>query len=1066
VDYVPTCSPLASNPGMRGYRFGGSADASPLVVTALRHCGPRPAAPATPAAPAKPAAPATPAAPAVTPAATQAAQAEPVAPARPKLPEGVTDHLGQRIMPDWSRHISLAFCHERPAGGFPRPTTFRSWCGDTCPACREADRLHRGAYYGDEFDPILTRYAEARAVLAPEEAAHAAAEAARREAEHAAENARREAERAVQRARARAEAVARDAAEALAARERDATERIRAAKAAIAAARVRIRAAQGKAPLPDRPAPPERVAGTPQERVATLEARALAYEQQVARTQARARATEAKVRARGGSVAPPVLTLVHATPQPERPPRWARWPPRRKRRKRHLVGARPRAQNRLMRARGRGRPLPSGPFGSGVLLGVMLIACLLAALPARAAESPPVTSARATATLVTDTDRVQPGAPFHAGLRLQMAPGWHTYWVNPGDAGTAPGLTLALPQGAKASDIAWPAPERLQEGPVVTYSYEHELLLPVTITPPIGTPPIGTPAADATGPFHLSAHANWLVCEKICVPEEGSFTLDLPRGPPAPSAEAPLFAAAAARMPRPSPFDARIAPDGTLAVTGPGLDQASVASATFFPDTWGPIDQSAPETLAYLPDGIALHLKPGQAFKPDAVVSGLLTLRDPAGRASYYSIAAKPGAAPAAFDTTAAAEAGPLGWPRALLFALLGGLILNLMPCVFPVLAMKAVALARMSGAERSHARAGAWAYLAGVVLSFAGLGGTLAAARAAGSAAGWGFQFQSPAFVAAIALVLFAIGLNLSGVFSIDGGRVAGAGQSLASRGGYAGDFFTGVLAVVVATPCTAPFMAAAIAAALAAPLWALLGIFMLMGVGLALPYVLLAEVPAVARRLPRPGPWMEVLRGVLAFPMYGASAWLVWVLSQQAGAQGLLAVLAALVLVAFAAWAFRLSASFPGAGRWLVRAAAGIAVAGCVALIAVLSQLAPPAVAQAAEAGVEAYTPARLAALRAEGRPVFVNMTAAWCVTCLVNERVALSPEPVREAFASRHVAYLKGDWTRQDPAISAFLRAWSRDGVPLYLFYPPGAAQPEVLPQILTERTVLDALDRAGS
>jgi thiol:disulfide interchange protein/DsbC/DsbD-like thiol-disulfide interchange protein len=685
-----------------------------------------------------------------------------------------------------------------------------------------------------------------------------------------------------------------------------------------------------------------------------------------------------------------------------------------------------------------------------------LAALCLVAGAASAAESPPVTTARATATLVTDTDHVQSGAPFHAGLRLRMAPGWHTYWLNPGDAGTSPELSFTLPPGAKASDIAWPAPERVAEGPVVTYSYATEILLPVTITPPAG---------DAA-PLHLAAHANWLVCEKICVPEEGNFILDLPPGPPAPSAEAPLFAATAARTPVASPFLAHIAPDGTLAVTGPGLGQATVASATFFPDAWGPIDQSAPETLSYLPDGIALHLRPGQGFKPDSGVSGLLALTDRGGQASYYTIAAKPGGALAAADAPAASPTGAVGWPRALLFAVLGGLILNLMPCVFPVLAMKAVAFARMSGAERSHARTGAWAYLAGVVLGFALLGGALAAARAAGSAAGWGFQFQSPAFVAGTALVLFAIGLNLSGVFSITGGRIAGAGQSLASRAGYVGDFFTGVLAVVVATPCTAPFMAAAIAVALAAPTWALLAIFMLMGIGLASPYVLLAEIPAVARSLPRPGPWMEVLRGILAFPMYGACAWLVWVLSQQAGSQGLLAVLAALILVAFAAWAIRLSATSGRGGTWLGRGAATAALAGCIALIAAVSQLTPPQAAQAAESGIEAYTPARLAALRAEGRPVFVNMTAAWCVTCLVNERIALSPAPVRAAFASRHVAYLKGDWTRQDPAISAFLRTYGRDGVPLYLFYPAGAAQPEVLPQILTERTVLDALDGAGS
>jgi len=331
---------------------------------------------------------------------------------------------------------------------------------------------------------------------------------------------------------------------------------------------------------------------------------------------------------------------------------------------------------------------------------------------------------------------------------------------------------------------------------------------------------------------------------------------------------------------------------------------------------------------------------------------------------------------------------------------------------------------------------------------------------REAGGAAGWGFQFQSPVFVAVMAWVLLAVGLNLSGVFHV-GGRLAGAGQGLASRPGHAGSFFTGLLAVLVATPCTAPFMGAAIAAALAAPAALSLLVFAAMGLGLAAPYAILALVPGLARLLPRPGAWMDVLKGVLAFPMYGAAAWLVWVISLQAGSAGLLATMAGMVLLGFAAWALGLAQT---SGWRIGYGAAGLALMAVFGLLPSVAA-APPASLVITTDGIVPFSAARLAALRAEGRPVFVNMTAAWCVSCLVNERVALSPSAVRQAFIDHRVTYLKGDWTRGDPAITAFLREHARDGVPLYVLYPAGSGAPSVLPQILTESEMLSQLQRAG-
>jgi thiol:disulfide interchange protein DsbD len=672
------------------------------------------------------------------------------------------------------------------------------------------------------------------------------------------------------------------------------------------------------------------------------------------------------------------------------------------------------------------------------LLAALLVALCMGA--AGATESAKVISARATVSLVSDTDAVSPDTPFRIGLYIRLALGWHTYWKNPGDAGVPPDLELTLPEGSKAGPIAWPTPRRVAEGSLMTYAYIGDLLLPVSITPAPGAASVA-----------IEAHAQWLVCKDICVPEEGDFRLDLPVGSASASAQAPLFAAFYRQAPRPSPWRAVVGADGTLRMQGPELTPATVLDAWFIPDTPGTILDGAAQPLAVWQGGFTLSLRPGKSFRPDAPLSGILAVRDRAGLETDVVVQAMPGAVPPPEPSM------PLR--RMLGLAFLGGLILNLMPCVFPVLALKAVSLA---GAARGRMHAQALAYTLGVLVAFGGLGGALLAARAAGAAAGWGFQFQSPAFVAAMAWLLFAVGLNLSGVFQIGMG-FAGTGQGLAGRGGQVGSFFTGLLAVVVATPCTAPFMGAAIAAGLAAPPAVTMLVFLVMGLGLATPYALLAWIPGLARMTPKPGRWMEVLRQALAFPMYGASAWLVWVISQEAGPSGVLGTVVGLVLLGFAAWVSGLAQAYVGRSRRVGQSAAAAALLAALAVLSGIATAPATPAGDVAEAGVEPFSAARLAALRAEGRPVFVNMTAAWCVTCLVNERVAISSEPVQRAFADHHVAYLKGDWTRQDPGITAYLRENGRDGVPLYVYYPARDGRPNVLPQILTENALLRELDR---
>ena len=666
---------------------------------------------------------------------------------------------------------------------------------------------------------------------------------------------------------------------------------------------------------------------------------------------------------------------------------------------------------------------------------MLAFACALA-VPAHAFESAPVNSKRTTATLITDADSVADGGRVRIALRLRLADGWHTYWRNPGEAGVPVELTPELSPGATFGAIEWPAPSRVSEGDVTTYGYSGEVVLPFSVTL---APGVNAVSGNVT--------AHWLACKDICVPEEATFRVELPNRAGAPSAQAPLFRQHDQAVPRPSPWTATIAPDGTLFVRGEGLGMASVVDAWFIPDAPDEIIDGAAQLLSVRDGGFTIGLRLAKGFGLDQGLRGVLSVRDRGGSQADVTVTAMEGPAPRP----------PIPLARALAFAFLGGLILNLMPCVFPILAMKAVGFA--AGLARGRARAHAVAYTAGVVTTFMAVAVALLMARSAGAAAGWGFQFASPIFVTAMAWLLFVVGLNLSGVFRV-GDAMAGAGGSLAARDGHWGSFFTGTLAVLVATPCTAPFMAVAIASGLAAPPAVTLLVFCVMGIGLASPYLALSAIPSLSQIMPRPGRWMEVLRQFLAFPMYGAAVWLLWVVSQEAGAPGVLATATGFVLLGFAGWSLGITQDSSASGRRIGWLGAGIATSLALAALAGIGTV--PA-APVAERDSETFSPARLAALRAEGRPVFVNLTAAWCVTCLVNERVAISNDAVQREFKLKHVAYLKGDWTRQDPAITRFLREQGRDGVPLYLYYGPHAATAEVLPQILTETTVLEVVGR---
>jgi thiol:disulfide interchange protein DsbD len=520
----------------------------------------------------------------------------------------------------------------------------------------------------------------------------------------------------------------------------------------------------------------------------------------------------------------------------------------------------------------------------------------------------------------------------------------------------------------------------------------------------------------------------------------------------------PTFVGARARLPAPSPWPMRYRAGESLDlyVEAPSLVAAHPKSAEFFPFESGVLKKGVwPQQTGFAQSGLVQRLQPSVKWK-GRTLAGVLVLTSADGSVQALSVNAMAGPVP---DVSFGGGGNELGLLLALAFAFIGGLILNLMPCVLPILAMKALALSAHGGGSK-HAHHESLAYGAGAVLSFLALGAAVIVLRAGGDAIGWGFQLQEPIAVAGFALLIFAVGLNLSGVFEVPG---FGGGDALTRRSGMAGAFFTGVLAVAVAAPCTAPFMAAALGYALTQPLVVALAVFAALGLGFAAPFVIIGFSPRLLKRIPPPGAWMLRLKQVLAFPMYGASIWLVWVLANEAGADAVAMVLAAMVMFALAVWIWTTSRNASPRGRGFGAFATLVAFLAVLGLLATLFRPAAPPTLRAADSGIphEPYTAARLEALRQENRPVFINATAAWCITCLVNERVAFSSGAVRDAFAKHHVACLIADWTSRNPEITRLLEAHGRDGVPLYLYYAPGAADAQVLPQILTESDVVKAI-----
>ncbi len=724
------------------------------------------------------------------------------------------------------------------------------------------------------------------------------------------------------------------------------------------------------------------------------------------------------------------------------------------------------------------------------------------AVPAADARTGPARVEAVEVELVAESAALAPGQPARLGLRIRHDPHWHTYWRNPGDSGLATQLAFRLPAGFQAGAIEWPAPRRLFIPPLANYGYEDEVVLPV---------PLVVPASIEGERVRFAARASWLMCREVCIPGEADVALELPvqrQGAVARSRAAALFDEADRRMPRQA-IAARVFADGeTLSIGLPGRP----AAVEFFPYREGWLRNAESQVLyASDGDGVGARLdvrltddgarrarEGGEALKAAAegivVVDGrpreLAVSIAPAAFAAGSELSRVAGAPQASVEparrgldlpglgsrsaaSASAAQAAPAtGLPGSLwlaaLFGALGGLILNLMPCVFPVIGLKVLGFARHGSEGSAASRVGALAFAAGVVVSFWVLAGLLLGLRAAGEAAGWGFQLQSPLFVAAMALLFVAIALNFSGVYEI-GLAATRLGRfdrvATASAHPLAGSFGAGVLAVLVATPCTAPFMGSALGYTLGSSTLEALVVFSAIGLGMAAPYVLLGLFPAWLRWLPRPGRWMETFRQVLAFPMYATAAWLAWVLGQQAGIDAVLALAIGAVLLALGLW---LTGRFVQQGSGGRR---GLAAALAVAALALGLWTAWPGdvdrrAATPMQAGADAiawqpWSRERVDEALASGRAVFVDFTAAWCVSCQANKRLVLERDAVVAAMAQRGVLRLRGDWTNRDPAITAELARFGRNGVPLYLVYRPGEPQPRILPELLTVGLVIDAL-----
>ncbi len=710
-------------------------------------------------------------------------------------------------------------------------------------------------------------------------------------------------------------------------------------------------------------------------------------------------------------------------------------------------------------------------------IGFAVLAAWLVAGPSVAVESGTVTDAHVEAQLVSEVTAAVPGEPFRVGLRMTMDPKWHTYWINPGDAGLTTKIKWTLPEGVEAGEIQWPTPIKFgEEQEIIGYGYEDTVLLPVEVTVP----------ADFSGAeLTLQARVDWLACKEACIPGRAELSISLPvvaAGEPDRSTHAEAFARADADMPQPTDDDfAVVWRDGEKLVLGlrlphDALGEEGESPLSFYPGALGVVDDLAEQPTGQHGDLVTLTLTKSELFDEDTeTLGGLVVIgEEGSGEQVSYAVDAEirdiPPAIPAATPKNTTSLLTVLG------SAIVGGLILNLMPCVFPVLALKITGFVQQAGENRGQIAAHGFAFAAGVLVSFWAIAAVVVAVQATGRELGWGFQLQSPVFVGAMAILLFAVGLNFAGLFDIGMSVMTTAGQASGKLAGgtLSGTFGSGVLATALATPCSAPFMSTAVGYALTATTATTVMVLTALGVGMALPYVLLSLFPAWLKALPKPGPWMETFKQLMAFPMFAVVAYLVWVFNNQTGGGlGLPLLLGALILAALGLWALGRwgRPSLSGTARWVSRLACLLLLTLSVSAVVTASSFGAASTTEASMASEdglkwEPFSEARIAELRAAGHPVFVDFTADWCATCKFNERVFIDTADVRDTIAEHGVALVKADWTTRDDTITAALDAFGVRSVPYYVFYPADRAGEVVhFDSIYSQQKVIDAIKKVA-
>jgi thiol:disulfide interchange protein len=655
----------------------------------------------------------------------------------------------------------------------------------------------------------------------------------------------------------------------------------------------------------------------------------------------------------------------------------------------------------------------------------------------------PVKASHLTAELVADPTTIAAGRSGHVALSLTLEPGWHVYWLYAGDSGEPPEVTWSLPEGVTVGPMQYPVPSRLPLGPLMDYGYEGRAVFPFDLS---------ASQHFAVGDIRLRAHVRWLVCREVCLPGRAYLGLDLKVAHQSSAESNKLIDAAIQAEPVKAPGSVKIDVQVSRSMLTLNIVTGRRETrAEYYPLDDDSIRNAADQMIEPTTTGVKLVTERAEAS--DTVPKDLKGVLKLNGGRSY------------SFDVPVVATAAPTkpntepGFFLAILFAFGGGMILNLMPCVFPVLFLKALALVGNAGESRRGHLLNGLAYTVGILCSFWGIVAGLLALRALGRQAGWGFQLQSPGFILALVFLLFFMALSLAGMFDL-GPTLTGTGDQLTRRGGYTGSFFTGVLATVVATPCTAPLMGAAVGYALSQSAVITFAVFTALAIGLALPYLVLTSVPGWAKRMPKPGPWMVTLKEFTSLPLFLTSVWLIWVYGRLSGgapgnsADHIARLLTGLVVLAIAGWIL---------GRWPAHRWAYVAACVTIALAVII----PLSAAQSDRLQWEPFSAGALQAAETQGKPVFIDFTAAWCLSCQVNERAVLEDGDVEKELLRQHYVLLRADWTRYDPEITAALNRVGRSGVPTYVVFPAhadGAAR--VLPELPTRGLVLDAIRRSGS